>query len=126
LIVQATSGALTHTLSLTLTVAAAGPAPAAVNFTLTTVPGSKIVKQGASATVAVKAAGLQGPVGNVALSISGLPVGVTGTFVSTGTGTWQLTLQAELTAPRFVTKTATIVGRVGSTVKTTPLAVTVM
>jgi len=126
--VHATSGSIEHTVTVGLTVTAvqAAPGPALVDFALSAVPGARIVKLGRSAVVTVKATGTRGPVDGVDLVASGLPAGVTATFVRVSPGVWTLQLDAALSAPRFVTATITITGTRGAVVRTTTVVVTVM
>jgi thermitase len=127
LTVRGTSGSLAHTASLSLTVTAPAPPSAAQSdFWLTSVPGSRIVKPGASAVVTVKAMGPHGAVSGVQLSAAGLPVGVTASFEPLATGAWTLRFTAVANAPRFVTSTVTITGRLGSLTRTTQVVLTVM
>jgi hypothetical protein len=69
-----TSGSLTHTASLALTVVAAPPA---ADFTLTLTPQSLTVSPGSGQTVQVTATALNGFTGTTTVMLSGLPAGVT-------------------------------------------------
>ena len=62
----------------------------------------------------------------VQLSVAGLPTGVTASFIPVAAGVWTLQLDAAPTAPRFVTATVTITGRLGSFTHTATVVVTVM
>jgi xyloglucan-specific exo-beta-1,4-glucanase len=107
--VTGTSGALVHTVPLTLTVNASG-------FALAVTPTSVSVTRGSSATATVQLALPAGgsPAGTVALSASGLPSGVTATFSpATITSTSTLTLAASSTAT-LGTSTVTVTGSNGS------------
>ncbi len=81
--------------------------------------GAVSVKQGATATDAVTVTDINGFTGTVALAVSGLPAGVTGTFSGT-----TLTLTASATAT-VGTSTATITGSSGNLTETATFAVTV-
>jgi thermitase len=130
LTVTATSGALSHTVSLTLTVTAAAPPPppnpTATDFSLSVIPGSRIVKLGSFAVITVRTSTLLGPLPGVDLSVAGLPAGVTGAFSLVSPGVWTLRLDAASTATRFLTSTLTVTGRLGTYVHSAPLFITVM
>src|SRR5260370_347778 len=71
------SGTLSHTTTVSLTV------NAAPNFSLSVLPSSLTVIQGASGTSTVSVAALNGFTGSVALAASGMPTGVTAPFTPT-------------------------------------------
>jgi hypothetical protein len=75
---KGTSGSLTATLTITVTVT---PAP---DFALTLAPGSLSVVEGATGTSAISITATNGFTGNVALSASALPSGVTASFSALG------------------------------------------
>lgn len=83
--VRATSGTLTHTVTLSLTVNATVP-----DFSLTTTPGTITVNSSGSGTLSLAVAGQNGFADAVALAVSGFPQGASGVFtpstVSGGTG----------------------------------------
>jgi subtilase family serine protease len=118
--VTGTSGSHTATTSFALTVVAPYFTLALSPATITTYP-----ELSASTTVAVT--GVNGLTGNVALSASGLPSGVTAAFSpnpAAANGTSQLTLTTSGTAT-IGTSTATITGTSGSISGTTALGLTV-
>jgi uncharacterized membrane protein len=78
--VKGASGNLTATLTLTVTVAAAS----APNFSVTLAPASLSVVQGAKGATAVSITVASGTAGNMVLSASGLPAGVTASFSASG------------------------------------------
>src|SRR5260370_330550 len=87
--ITGTSGSLMSTTSISLTV---GQAP---NYSLSALPNSLTVTQGASGTSAVTITPQNGFTGSVSLSASGLPTGVTASFnPASTTGTSTLTLTA--------------------------------
>jgi microcompartment protein CcmL/EutN len=106
LTITGTYGSLTQTTTMTLTVAAP-------TFTLYG-PYSVSLNQGSSATSSVTVSPQYGFTGNVALSASGLPSGVTAAFSpNPATGTSTMTLSASSTAASGAT-TFTITGTSGS------------
>jgi kumamolisin len=117
--VTGTGGGITHTATVTLTVTAAVTG----SYTLSVSPTSGYLDRGQSgyAVVTVKASG--GFDSAVALSATGIPSGVTGSFSPTsvtGSGTSDFTLTVSGSAPTG-TSTITITGTSGSTTKTTTL-----
>jgi hypothetical protein len=88
LTITGTSGALTHTASVTLIVS---PRP---DFTLSASPASQSVVQGNGASYTTTVSPVGGFNGSVTLSVTGLPTGANGTFApnpSTGASTLALT-----------------------------------
>jgi hypothetical protein len=121
LTVTGTNGALTHTTAVTFVVTAPG------SFSLSANPASLTVRRGRSGTDTVTITRSAGFSGAVALSVSGLPSNVTGTFnPSTVTGTSStLTLIAAGNAQRG-TFTLTITGTsAGAPTATTTVRLTV-
>jgi subtilase family serine protease len=117
--VTGTGGGITHTATVSLTVTAAVTG----SYTLSVSPTSGYLDRGQSgyAVVTVKASG--GFDSAVALSATGIPSGVTGSFSPTsvtGSGTSDFTLTVSDSAPTG-TSTITITGTSGSTKKTTTL-----
>ncbi len=129
LTLTATSGSLTHMLTLTLYVGT----PPTPDFSLSASPSSQTVNPGSNATYTVSAAPSGGYTGNVALSVtnSSLPTGMTVGFnpnpVSiTGTSavTSTLTVNTTLNTPTG-TYSLTISGTDGTTTHTTSVTVVV-
>src|SRR5712692_3586796 len=117
-----TSGNGMYQSSVTLTPAAPPPAP---NFSLSALPSSLTMTQGASGTSTITVAPLNGFTGSVGLAASGVPSGVTATFSPTSTtGKSTLTLAASSTAITG-TSTVTITGASGSLSHTATLSLTV-
>jgi hypothetical protein len=105
--------------SVTLTV---NPAP---SFTLSDFPGALTVVQGKSGTSTVTVNDLNGFTGEVTLSATGLPSGVTASFVpNPTTGSSVLTLTASSSAA-IGSATITIKGTSGSLTASTTLALTI-
>jgi hypothetical protein len=77
LTITGTSGALTHTTSVTLTVTGPPPPP---DFSLSASPSSQSVKHGGSVTYAVTITASNGFTGTVTLSVSGLPFRASAAF----------------------------------------------
>src|SRR5258708_16659705 len=134
--IMGTSGMLSHTATLNLTVNASAPAQTP-NFSLSASPSSLTVIPGASGTSTITITPSGGvSSGSVSLSVAGLPGGVTGSYspIST-TGTSTLTLAAGSTATTGnslvtvtgtsggLTRTATITLTVSSVSSTSPLTV---
>jgi hypothetical protein len=119
--ITGTSGSLSNTTTVSLTV---NPAPTP-NFTLSTSPSSLTVTQGANGTSTITITPQNGFNGNVGLSASGLPSGVTASFNPTSTTTTStLTLTASSTAATG-TVTVTITGTSGSLSHTTSISLAV-
>ena len=120
--VTGTSGGLSATASMTLTVAAAKPSP---SFSLSAGPSSNIVGQGGSVTSTITVAGQNGFSGTVNLAVAGLPPGVTASFNPPGTTTSSvLTLIADSSAA-IGTTVFSVAGTSGNLALTTPLTLTV-
>ncbi|MFZ1918146.1 MAG: S53 family peptidase [Terriglobales bacterium] len=113
------SGSVTQTTTINLTVT---PAP---SFTLSANPSSLSVLQGGQGTSTITITPSNGFSGNVTLSASGLPKGVTAAFTpNPATSTSALTLTASATAATG-TATVTITGTSGSLTETTTISLTV-
>ncbi len=116
LTIAGSSGTFTHTSTVTL-VTQAPPSP---DFSLTINPTSQSVRGGSQVSYTVTLASVNGFTGSVALSVSGLPSGSTGTFSPTsvtGTGASVLTIT---TAPNpRGTFTFTVSGTSGGLAHTT-------
>jgi hypothetical protein len=122
-----TSGALTRSANVGLTVTAA-PVP---NFSLSASPGSVSVAQGGSGSSTVTITSTNGFNSAVTLSTSTLPSGVTAAFVpnpatppANGTATSVLTFTASATAATGTTS-VTITGVSGALTRTTTVSLTV-
>src|SRR5207245_770035 len=101
---------------------ASSPKP---SFTLSTSPSSLTIVQGASGTSTITVTPQNSFNGNVSLSASGLPSGVTASFNPSSTAsTSTLTLTASSTAATG-TVTVTVTGTSGSLTKTTTISLTV-
>jgi subtilase family serine protease len=119
--VTGTSGSLSHTTSVSLTVASS----ATPNFSLSASPSTLSVAQGAAGTSTVSVAASGGFTGSVALAASGLPSGVTAAFSPTSTTTTStLTLTASATATTG-TVTVTVTGTSGTLSHSTTVSLTV-
>jgi hypothetical protein len=119
--ITGTSGTLTSTATLSLTVNAA-PAP---SFTLSASPNTVTVIQGAAGASTISVTPQNNFSGNVSLSASGLPTGVTASFNPASTAsTSTLTLTASGTAMTG-TVTVTITGTSGSLSGATTLSLRV-
>ena len=101
------------------------PGSPSPDFSLAAAPASVAVTQGASATTTVTETPINGFVGSVSLSASGLPAGVTASFnPSSTTSTSTLTLTASSTASTG-TATVSVTGTSGGLVHTAAVSVTV-
>jgi hypothetical protein len=119
--ITGSSGTLAHTATVTLTV---NPS-ASANFAISASPTSVTVTQGSSVNDAVAITAANGFNSPVALSVAGLPAGVTAAFnPATTTTSSTLTLTASSTATTG-TATLTISGVSGSLNHTTTLSLTV-
>lgn len=117
--ITGTVGTLSSTATLNLTVTAQG-------FTLTAAPSKVYLAQGKSENISVGITDLNGFAGSIALAVSGLPTGVTGTWSqSTATSSSVLTLAADSTATTGTT-TATITGTSGALTQTVLLPVSIV
>ncbi len=118
-----TSGSLTHTSTVTATIAA--PAP---DFSLTLSPTSLTLAAGStSSPVSVTANALNSFSGTVAVTITGLPTGVSAnpaTLTLTPGTAQSTTLTATITAPS-ATPSVTFTGTSGSLTHSAPLSLTV-
>jgi len=113
--VTGTSGTTTHTATFTLNV------QAAPDFSMTTPPQTLTVQQGASGTDTATITSLNGFNSAVALSVTGLPAGVTAAFAPTsvtptanGSAASTLTVNVASTA-NLGTSTITVTGTSGAT-----------
>jgi len=121
--VTGTSGTTTHTATITLTVTA----PVTGGFSLSVSPTSGYLYRGQSGYGVVTISVTGGFDSPVALSATGIPTGVTGSFSPTsvtGAGTSDFTLTVARNAPTG-THVITITGTSGSTSHTTTLTFTV-
>jgi hypothetical protein len=117
-VVSGVSGALTSSVSLTLTVTAAP------SFKLTA-PTAETLLQGATGTAAIAVVPANGFSGSVALTVSGLPAGVTASFNPASTASAS-TLNFVATASAAVgTATVTVTGKSGNLTSTAAIALTV-
>src|SRR5260370_1033674 len=117
--IAGTSGSLSGTATITLTVNSTG------NYTLSASPGSLTIVQGTSGASTITVTPLNGFNSSVSLSASGLPSGVTASFNPNSTpSTSTLTLTASSTATTG-TVTVTVTGTSGSLTKTTMISLTV-
>ena len=119
-----TSGSLTHSAPLALTVAAA-PTP---NYTLTVTPASLALTAGATGSpVSVKATSVNGFTGTVKVALAGLPTGVTASpaSLSLTRGTAQSTTLTASSSVAAASSTITFTGTSGSLTHSAPLALTV-
>jgi hypothetical protein len=123
LTLQGTSGALSHSATVGLTVSVPQP-----DYTLALSPGSLTVVAGTtSAPVSVTASGVNSFTGTVSVAITGLPSGVTAN-PSTLTLTPGVAQTTTLTVPMSTaagSSTVTFTGAAGSLVHSEPLALTV-
>jgi subtilase family serine protease len=120
--VTGTSGSITQTQTITLAVAPSS------SFTLTPSATSASVLPGGSTPITLTTAGVNGFSSAVALSITGLPAGVTASFAPTsiaspGSGRSTLTLTAASTAVAG-TSTLTVTAAGGGVTKTQTLSLT--
>src|SRR5256884_7168452 len=123
--ITGTSGTLSHTTTLALTVNAAGGTP---DFGLSASPSTLAITQGSKGSSTITVAPQNGFTGNVTLAASGLPNGVTASFSTNPTTPTSamstLTLTASSTAATGMS-TVTITGTSGTLSHTTTLALTV-
>ena len=119
--VTGTSGTLTHTASVSLTIAGRP------DFTLTAAPTTVNVALGGSATSTITVGALFGFAANVNMSITTPPAGVTAGFnpsATNGAGTSTLTFNAQPTATQG-TVTLTVTGTSGTLTHTATITLTV-
>ena len=117
--VTGSSSNLSHTTTISLTV------NAAPNYTLSASPSSLTIVQGSSGTSTITVTPQNGFTGNVSLSASGLPSGVTAAFNPSSTAsTSTLTLTANSSATSG-TASVTITAVSGSLMSTTTVTLTV-
>jgi pseudomonalisin len=121
--ITGTGGGLTRTAPIAVTVVAP-------NFTLTPSAASATVAAGSSTAITVSAAALGGFKSAISLSMSGLPKGVTASFVpasiaSPGNGTSTLTMSASSSAGSGIS-TLTLRGTGGGLTRTQALSLTVI
>ena len=122
LTITGTSGLLTHTATVTLSVAAAP------DFTLSATPTSQSVIPGGSTSYTVSTGALNGFSGSVSLSVSGLPAGATVSFspsspVAAGSSS-TLTITTTASTP-ISNSTLTITGTSGSLTHTATVTLSV-
>jgi cellulose 1,4-beta-cellobiosidase len=118
--ITGTSGALSHTVVIALTVTGTGG-----DFALSAAPATVTVNQGSMATSVITVTPSNGFAGSVALTVSGLPSGVTASFSpASTTGTSTLTLSASSTAT-LGAATVTVTGTSGTLTHTATIALTV-
>ncbi|MDE3099205.1 MAG: RICIN domain-containing protein [Verrucomicrobiota bacterium] len=119
LTITGTSGSLTHSTTVSLTV------NAAPDYSLSASPTSLSITQGANGTSTITVNPINGYSGTVSLSASGLPSGVTASFnPASTTGSSTLTLTASSTAATG-NATVTITGTDGTLTHTTTISLTV-
>lgn len=119
--ITGTSGSLTETATIALTVSVAP------SFTLSPSAGSLTVIQGSSGTSTISVTDVGGFTGGVTLAASGLPSGVTASFNPnpTSTASSLLTLTASGSATTSGPVTVTITGTSGALTASTTIALTV-
>jgi cellulose 1,4-beta-cellobiosidase len=118
--ITGTSGALSHTVVIALTVTGTRG-----DFSLAAAPASVAVNQGSTATSVITVTPSNGFSGSVALTASGLPSGVTAVFSpASTTGTSTLTFSASSTAT-LGAATVTVTGTSGTLTHTATIALTV-
>ncbi|MGA7830772.1 MAG: cellulose binding domain-containing protein [Terracidiphilus sp.] len=120
--ITGTSGSITETTSVALTVVAKTPP----SFSLAPAAPTLSLSQGNSATDTITVADVGGFTGSVALAVTGLPSGVTAAFGTNPTsGSSVLTLTASSSAT-VGNSTVTITGSSGTLTATTTVALTVV
>jgi N,N-dimethylformamidase beta subunit-like protein len=118
LTVTGSSGSLTHTTAVTLVVGSP-------DFTLNASPSSQTVRQGGSTSYSVSISPTGGFSGQVTLSVSGLPVGASGSFApnpATTSSTLSVTTSTSTPTGGY---TLTVTGSSGSLTHTTAISLTV-
>jgi hypothetical protein len=113
----------THTATASITVTASLPP----DFSVVVSPASQTIAKGAGGTYTVSTAPLNGSTQSIALSVAGLPTGITGAFSPTsvtagGSSTLTLTVASTATA---ATTTFTVTGTSGATEHSANASVTV-
>ena len=123
LTITGTAPSATHSTTVSLTISPQTPP----DFTVAVSPGSASVAAGSSTSYSVTTTAVNGSTQSIALSISGLPSGVTGSFspatVTVGS-TAALTISTTATAAAGTT-TFSVTGTSGTTVHTASASVTV-
>jgi len=119
--ITGTSGAVSHSATISLTV----NVPATPNFTIAASPAAVSINRGATSGSTITVTPSGGFTGSVALSASGLPLGVTTGFSpASTTGTSALTFAASSTAT-LGAATVTITGTSGTITHTTSISLMV-
>ena len=121
LTISGTSGAVVHSVNVTLVVSSLG------DFTISATPASRTIPQGGSTTYTVTVAPTSGFSGTVTLSVGALPKFVTATFNSqsvTQSGTSLLTVTTKKQT-KAGTSTLTLTGTSGTLVHSTNITLTV-
>jgi cellulose 1,4-beta-cellobiosidase len=119
--IAGTSGTLRATTTLKLTVSVAQ----APTFTLGASPTSATVSKGGSTTETLQVKGAGGFSGNVTLSVTGLPSGVTASFSANPTASTSIVTFKASSAATEGTSTLSIKGTSGALAASTPLSLTV-
>ena len=119
--ITGTSGSLTSITTVSLTV---NPTPVP-NFSLSSSPSSVTMTQGASGTSTISVTPQNGFNGNVALSASGLPSGVTASFNPASTASSSILTLTAGSAATTGTASVTITGTSGSLTNITTVSLTV-
>jgi hypothetical protein len=133
LTVMTGTGAVGGPYALTITRTSSGLGPTAraalpiSAFTISASPASVTVTQGSSTTSTVTVAAVNGFSGTVGFSVTGLPSGLTASFVPTsvtgpGSSTLKLTAASSTTSGSYP---LTVVGASGALMRSTPISVTV-
>ncbi|WP_460492581.1 S8 family serine peptidase [Dactylosporangium cerinum] len=120
LVVTGTSGSLSHTATVMLTVTAR-------DFTLSASPSTVTVSRGQTASYTVSVGSVGGFTGSVSLSVTGLPAGASATFSTNPVGTpGSSTLRVRTTSstPRAAF-TIRVIGTAGALVHQVPVTLTV-
>ena len=125
LTITGTSGNLTQTANVSLTVAATPPPP---NFSLTVTPSTETVVAGSETTYTATIGALNGFGGVVTLSASGLPAGAAASFVPatvTGAGSSTMTVTTTSGTTLVGTYPVTITGTSGNLTQTANVSLAV-